>query len=43
MTQIGSVAEDYFNSEDVQNIGSDHDKTLVVWNDEFERNFIELL
>ncbi|WP_419205599.1 cyclopropane fatty acyl phospholipid synthase [Photobacterium leiognathi] len=36
MAQIGASAEDYFNIEDVQNIGPDYDKTLVAWNENFE-------
>ncbi|MCD9537745.1 cyclopropane fatty acyl phospholipid synthase [Photobacterium carnosum] len=42
MTQIGSAAEDYFNIEDVQNIGPDYDKTLVAWNEKFEQNWPEI-
>ncbi|HIF9310000.1 TPA: cyclopropane fatty acyl phospholipid synthase [Photobacterium damselae] len=37
MCQIGAAAEDYFNIEDVHNIGPDYDTTLMAWCEKFEQ------
>jgi cyclopropane-fatty-acyl-phospholipid synthase len=34
---VGGVSENYFVPEDVHNIGTDYDRTLMAWHDNFER------
>lgn len=37
--QIGEAAEDYFYMEDWHDFGPDYDKTLMVWHDNFQKNW----
>ena len=39
ITQIGAAIENRFVLEDWQNFGPDYDRTLLAWNDNFERNW----
>lgn len=39
---ISGLAEPFFVVEDVHNIGSDYDKTLMAWNKNFENHWVQL-
>ncbi len=40
---LSSVAERYFITEDLHNIGADYDKTLMAWYDNFEKTGLDYL
>lgn len=39
---VGGVCENFFVPEDVHNIGTDYDRTLMAWHDNFERAWSRL-
>lgn len=42
IAQLGSAIENLLVMEDWQNFGPDYDRTLLAWNDNFERAWLEL-
>ncbi|MBS0351699.1 MAG: cyclopropane fatty acyl phospholipid synthase [Proteobacteria bacterium] len=39
---LSDTAERYFVTEDVHNMGADYDKTLMAWNENFDKNWPQL-